>query len=128
MPEVYRYPLTAYTEKTDYLQIDIVEYKSVKNNRNDGRSSIASQASSRNVGNSGKNKLTTIFLPIPGNISDNVSVRYGSSELNNIAGAAIGGIQGIMESSMLKVWEKVQRQLKMLLKVLLKELFRLLVI
>jgi|TARA_B100000085_G_scaffold85162_1_gene76751 hypothetical protein len=98
MPEVYRYPLTAYTEKTDYLQIDIVEYKSVKNNRTDGRKSIASQASSRNIGNSGKNKLTTIFLPIPGNISDNVSVRFGSSELNNIAGAAIGGIQDIMSS------------------------------
>ena len=106
MPEVYRYPLTAYTEKTDYLQIDIVEYKPIGKNLRGvaGKGgttvfkSLASQAGSRTIGREGKNKLATILLPMPSNVSDSLGVEYASSSLNNIAGAAIGGIVDIMES------------------------------
>ena len=45
-----------------------------------------------------RDKIKTVLLPIPSNISDTNAARYGSSELNSIAGAAIGGIVGIMEA------------------------------
>ncbi len=107
MPEVYRYPLTAYTEKTDYLQIDIVEYKPIGKNLRGvaGKGgttvfkSLASQAGSRTIGREGKNKLATILLPMPSNVSDSLGVEYASSSLNNIAGAAIGGIADLMTSA-----------------------------
>ena len=92
MTEVYRYPYTLIAESTDYLQIDVVNYVPISKN-NPGK--LTSIAGSRR--NQGKDKIKTILLPIPSNISDTNAVRYGSSELNSIAGAAIGGIVGIME-------------------------------
>ena len=89
MAEIYRYPYTLITKSTDYLQIDVVDYKPI------GKTIVNTPGSRRNQG---KNKGKTIFLPIPSNISDSNAARYGSSELNSIAGAAIGGISGIMES------------------------------
>ena len=87
--KVYRYPFTLIAETTDYLQIDVVDYKPI------GKPIVGVPGSRRNQG---KNKKKTILLPIPSNISDTNAARYGSSELNSIAGAAIGGISGIMES------------------------------
>ena len=91
--KVYRYPYTLIAESTDYLQIDVVEYVPIKNPNNN---SIVSTPGSRR--NQGKDKIKTVLLPIPSNISDTNAAKYGSSELNSIAGAAIGGIAGIMES------------------------------
>ena len=90
--KVYRYPYTLIAETTDYLQIDVVEYESIAQLSG---GSLTNVAGSRR--NQGKNKKKTILLPIPSNISDTNAARYGSSELNSIAGAAIGGIVGIME-------------------------------
>ena len=98
MASIYRYPLKAFTDTTDYLQIDVVRYKSIKEVRGDqGQKSIASKARSRSV-NQGLERIETILLPIPSNVSDSNAVKYGESELNNIAGAAIGGIGAIMET------------------------------
>ena len=91
--KVYRYPYTLIAESTDYLQIDVVNYVPIAKN-NPGK--ITSIAGSRR--NQGKDKIKTVLLPIPSNISDTNAARYGSSELNSIAGAAIGGIVGIMEA------------------------------
>ena len=93
MTEVYRYPYTLIAESTDYLQIDVVEYVPIKNSNNN---SIVSTPGSRRNQNVKKEK--TILLPIPSNISDTNATRYGDSSLNSIAGAAISGIAGIMES------------------------------
>jgi len=93
MTEVYRYPYTLIAESTDYLQIDVVNYVPIAKN-NPGK--LTSIAGSRR--NQGKDKIKTVLLPIPSNISDTNAARYGSSELNSIAGAAIGGIVGIMEA------------------------------
>ena len=96
--QVYRYPYKAFTDTTDYLQIDVVRYKPIKEVRNESDSkSIASKARSRSV-NQGQERLETILLPIPSNVSDSNAVKYGESELNNLAGAAIGGIGAIMET------------------------------
>ena len=91
--KVYRYPYTLIAETTDYLQIDVVEYESIAQLSG---GSLTNVAGSRR--NQGKNKKKTILLPIPSNISDTNAARYGSSELNSIAGAAIGGIVGVMEA------------------------------
>ena len=91
--KVYRYPYTLIAETTDYLQIDVVEYESIAQITG---GSLTNVAGSRR--NQGKNKSKTILLPIPSNISDTNAARYGSSELNSIAGAAIGGIVDIMEA------------------------------
>ena len=89
--KVYRYPYTLIAETTDYLQIDVVDYKPI------GKNIVGAPGSRRNQ-TKGKDKKKTILLPIPSNISDTNATRYGSPELNSIAGAAIGGIAGIMES------------------------------
>jgi hypothetical protein len=109
MTEVYRYPLKAFTDTTDYLQIDIVNYVPIRENSArtltniDGtekvRKSFAGRAGTRNVGvNSDKKKLEgTILLPIPNSIIDQNEVNYGESSLNSIAGAALGGVNEIMD-------------------------------
>jgi len=100
MAEVYRYPYKVFTDKTDYLQIDIVRYKSIRDIRNreeEGSTSLSSKARSRNV-NQGQEKLETILLPMPSNVSDNNAVKYGESSLNSIAGAVVGGVGGLMET------------------------------
>ena len=91
--KVYRYPYTLIAESTDYLQIDVVNYVPISKN-NPGK--LTSIAGSRR--NQGKDKIKTVLLPIPSNISDTNAAKYGSSELNSIAGAAIGGIVGVMEA------------------------------
>ena len=94
--KVYRYPYTLIAESTDYLQIDVVNYVPIAKQSNDDKVTIVSKPGSRR--NQGKDKIKTVLLPIPSNISDTNAARYGSSELNSIAGAAIGGIEDIMES------------------------------
>ena len=91
--KVYRYPYTLIAESTDYLQIDVVNYVPIAKGNN---KSLTSKAGSRR--NQGKDKIKTVLLPIPSNISDTNAARYGSSELNSIAGAAIGGIVDVMEA------------------------------
>jgi len=91
--KVYRYPLTMIAETTDYLQIDIVEYVPVLSNTG----SFAGRPGTRRV-NNGTKRLETVLLPIPSNIQDGNAISTKSSNLNSIAGAALGGIKDIMES------------------------------
>ena len=92
MAEPLRYPLKAFTDKTDYLQIGVVNYTpiggEVKTNF------VSKPGTRRNT----KELKEIILLPIPSNIQDNNSTNYGSSELNSIAGAAVGGVMNVMES------------------------------
>ena len=92
--EVYRYPFTMLTEQTDYLQIDIIEYKPI---RNEGNNSIVNAPGARRNQN-GVEKKKIILLPIPSNISDSNSTKYGDSNLNSIGGALVGGIMGVMQA------------------------------
>ena len=100
-----RYPFEALTEKTDYLQIDIVEYESAnKSSGNQGnligrpgnrriplRSRIPGGLSTQSLVNKG-----TVLLQIPSQVQDGNSVRYGDSEMNTIVGAALQGAEGVM--------------------------------
>ena len=95
---VLRYPFEALTEKTDYLQIDIVEYeparKSEYNENNllsrpgtrriPSRSRVPGGLSTRSLVNKG-----TVLLQIPSQVQDSNAVSYGESELNSLQGAAL---------------------------------------
>ena len=104
---VLRYPFEALTEKTDYLQIDIVEYEPAgKSSGNENnfigrpgnrriplRSRVPGGLSTQSLVNKG-----TVLLQIPSQVQDGNSVAYGDSKMNTIVGAAIQGAIGVMES------------------------------
>ena len=104
MAEPLRYPLKAFTDKTDYLQIGVVNYTPIGKNKN----YVSEPGTRRNTRNI-KELEEIILLPIPSNIQDNNSTNYGSSELNSIAGAALGGIMRTMEAG--KEGETVKQKL-----------------
>lgn len=115
---ILRYPYTAFTEKTDYLQIDVIEYTAIKAtnaskdtskdtfvgpfaNSDEAVTTSSTSISARAGGirqNSNKASKATILLPIPSSISDSNSVSYQSSNLNSIAGAAVGAVMDTMET------------------------------
>ena len=113
---VLRYPLEALTSVTDYLQIDILEYKRPKNqltrpagfgtntlNRASGRTTSGSLAR-KSVVNDG-----SILLQVPSNVQDGNAVNYGDSTMNTLIGAAAG----IVGNAMTKGGEelaKIQKQ------------------
>ena len=100
---VLRYPLEALTGTTDYLQIDILEYKRPKNqltrpagfgtntlNRASGRTTSGSLAR-KSVVNDG-----SILLQVPSNVQDGNAVNYGDSSMNTLIGAAAGIVGNAM--------------------------------
>ena len=87
--KVLRYPYTLIAETTDYLQIDVIKYKPI------GKDIVNAPGGRRNQG---KSKIKTILLPIPSNISDSNSAKYGDSSLNSIGAALVGGVVGVMGS------------------------------
>ena len=106
---VLRYPMEALSDTTDYLQIDIVEYKSAKE-LSGSNNSFTTGPGSRNIGQStGRKGLTskglatkrlkdrgTIILQMPSSIQDGNSASYGESRMNTIVGAAAGAVKETM--------------------------------
>jgi hypothetical protein len=97
-----RYPFEALTEKTDYLQIDIVEYEPAsKNSAN--RNNLIGRPGSRRIplrsrvpGGLTTQSLVnkgTVLLQIPSQVQDGNAVNYGDSEMNSIVGATLQGVQ-----------------------------------
>lgn len=112
---VLRYPLEALTGTTDYLQIDILEYKRQPNqltrpagfgtntlNRASGRTTSGSLAK-KSVINDG-----SILLQVPSNVQDGNSVNYGDSTMNTLIGAAAGVIGNTMEKGGKRVAETIE--------------------
>ena len=89
-----RYPYAEIHNTTDYLQIGVVNYKSVQNNRNEGNLFVGKPGSRRNKG---KDLLATIYLPIPSNIQDGNAVSYSDSSLNNLTATLAAGGTNVME-------------------------------
>ena len=122
MTSVYRYPLKAFTDKTDYLQIGVVEYTPIGKDETieigetitEGgkvrfgtelpkigtKKSIKTKSLTSNpeARRNTKRVKETILLPIPASIQDGLTVSYGENSLNSIVGAAVGGVMGIMEA------------------------------
>jgi len=112
---LYRYPLTSFTDTTDYLQINIVDYVPIgkAGTKTETRTQVTKEDGEGNTtqgkgqgfqlentsltGTPGARRNTkkpreTILLPIPSNISDTNASSFGDSRLNSIAGAAAGGV------------------------------------
>jgi len=99
-----RYPLEAMTDSTDYLQIDITKYQTVKEKSQFG--GIVGSAGSRQLSKRSRvpGGLTTqslvnkgtVLLQIPSQIQDGNSASYGEDKLNSLVGAAVGGVDQLM--------------------------------
>ena len=93
-PRNLRYPVNEQIHNTtDYLKIDIVEYKPVAKNNSNG--SLVSSPGSRRA--NGKNILHSIILPIPPNIQDGNAVSYSDSSMNGLTAALAGGSTDLMK-------------------------------
>ena len=79
-----RYPLTIFTEETDYLQIDIQKYVPVGN-----KGSLVNKPTDFFRKNKYKQALNTILLPIPSDIRDSNTVSYNEDKMNNISAAGV---------------------------------------
>ena len=111
---VLRYPYQALTAHTDYLQIDIVEYKSVKQssgslisnpssgNRRIQGSKVVGSTRPRGLATKALLNNGTIILPVPNAVQDGNSVDYGSSKLGNLQATAATGIRNLMDADFTK--------------------------
>ena len=111
---VLRYPYQALTAHTDYLQIDIVEYKSVKQssgslisnpssgNRRIQGSKVVGGTRPRGLATKALLNTGTILLPVPNSVQDGNSVDYGSSKLGSLQATAATGIRNIMDADFTK--------------------------
>ena len=107
---VLRYPYQALTANTDYLQIDIVEYKSVKQNSgslisnpSSGNRRLTSSAAvggtrPRGLSKSALVNMGSILLPVPNAVQDGNSVDVGSSKMNSLQATAADGIRKAMDA------------------------------
>ena len=104
--------MEALSDTTDYLQIDIVEYKSAKE-LSGSNNSITTAAGSRSVAQLGQSNARkglkgtglatkrlkdrgTIILQMPSQIQDGNSASYGENSLNTLVGAAAGAVRETM--------------------------------
>lgn len=93
---IFRYPYDIIDDKTDYLKLEVIEYKPGGQFTGDLASGSTGQTSSSLSGASAKH---TIILPIPGSISDSNSVGWGEDRLNDAAAYGISKMRAAMESS-----------------------------
>jgi len=103
--EILRYPYEIIGDKTDYLQIAVVDLKpnGLVNEGASQRNAVVSTAFSAGTNLSPKTAYTNpqfIILPMPSNIQDGNSVGYSDDSLNGFAAAALGTItRGLDESA-----------------------------
>lgn len=100
MAAVLRYPYSAITKSTDYLQLDIVQYTPAEKGLVRGPG-FAKNTNERDVGNVAASNTVaglngSILLPIPANIQDGNSVRYADDSLNGIVASAVAKTQAVM--------------------------------
>ena len=107
---VLRYPYQALTKNTDYLQIDIVEYKAIGyesnnliSNPSSGNRRLTSAAAvgstrPRGLSKSALVNAGSILLPVPNAVQDGNSVDVGSSKLGNAAAVAASTVRDLMDA------------------------------
>ena len=110
LPQVLRYPYDAITKTTDYLQIDISDYKPVgasyirdrrllESNSNDLLSRTSGTSATTKVGGrEGVVAGDSILLPMPSNIQDGNSVTYADDSMNAIVAKALEGVKSTMNT------------------------------
>ena len=113
---ILRYPLEALTGTTDYLQINIIEYKRTPNQftrpTGFGANTLTSAAGGTTSGSLARRSVVndgSILLQVPSNVQDGNAVNFGDSSMNTLIGAAAG----IVGNAMTKGGEelaKIQKQ------------------
>lgn len=97
----YRYPLTKLTTSDDYLRITFLQYKSPGLIPREGTFALPSSDDVYgNVGdpNDRPQQKGTVILPIPDNIQDSNSVKWGGSELGPGGALAVGLGAGLLDT------------------------------
>jgi len=97
MVEILRYPDKAIHDDTDYLQIEVIEYKKLGITPQQDILSKGLNSSKNNYGE--KNLLSTILLPIPQNIQDSNGAGWGEDSLNTLAAYGVGAATDVIESN-----------------------------
>jgi hypothetical protein len=98
--EVLRYPLKMFTEGTDYLQIDMLDYVPVGQsgvNQETQRERFVTNPREGFRRNTNKQPLGTVLLPIPGAIQDRNAVNYQDDSMNSLVGAGTGALTTLMQ-------------------------------
>jgi len=102
---VLRYPLEALTGTTDYLQINIIEYKRQPNQftrpTGFGANTLNSAVGGTTSGSLARKSVIndgSILLQVPSNVQDGNAVNFGDSSMNTIVGAAAGVVGNVMGS------------------------------
>ena len=94
--EVLRYPLKMFTEGTDYLQIDMLDYVPVGDS-DPNRDRYVTNPREGFRRNTNKQPLGTVLLPIPGGIQDRNAVNYQDDSMNSLVGAGAGALTTLMQ-------------------------------
>lgn len=97
-----RYPLKQIEKSTDYLEIQIKDYKAPGFN---SQSIQRQPTSTQNLKTS--DTLGFIYLPIPQNIQDTNAVKWGEDRLNSLAAFGVGKAGDIIKSGSLEEALKV---------------------
>ncbi len=102
---VLRYPLEALTGTTDYLQINIIEYKRQPNQfvrpAGFGTNTISGSVGRTSSGSLARKSVIndgSILLQVPSNVQDGNAVNFGDSSMNTITGAAAGVVGNVMNA------------------------------
>ena len=102
---ILRYPLEALTGTTDYLQINIIEYKRTPNQftrpTGFGANTLTSAAGGTTSGSLARRSVIndgSILLQVPSNVQDGNAVNFGDSSMNTLIGAAAGIVGNVMGS------------------------------
>lgn len=103
----FRYPLAIIDDTTDYLLIGVREYIPVGGGLIRTRGEFDSNQANR------EKSKGSIILPIPSNIQDGNSVKYGDSSLDGITAAAAEFAIGAMSSARGANMEEVLSSLKL---------------
>ena len=112
---VLRYPLEALTGTTDYLQINIIEYKRQPNQLTRptgfGANTLSSAVGGTSSGSLAKRSVVndgSILLQVPSNVQDGNAVNFGDSSMNTRIGAAAGVIGNTMQAGGKRVAETIE--------------------
>ena len=112
---VLRYPLEALTGTTDYLQINIIEYKRQPNQLTRptgfGANTLSSAVGGTSSGSLAKRSVVndgSILLQVPSNVQDGNAVNFGDRSMNTLIGAAAGVIGNTMQAGGKRVAETIE--------------------
>ena len=100
---ILRYPLEALTGSTDYLQINIIEYKRQPNQftrpAGFGANTLSGTVGGTSSGSLARRSVIndgSILLQVPSNVHDGNAVNFGDSSMNTLIGAAAGVVGNVM--------------------------------